>query len=496
MNQRKFAFSWGRKIFFGISWPLSLLVGLLYLRSFILPQSFQEVCYYLLNWVGHFGLLNAIVYYLLFCPVILLMPTYYVTRFWSLFLVIFFNLLIFLDALSFTSFSYHLDSFVGKLLLEEGIHHILGLNAYLWIMAIVVVILSGLLWFRGEIIWRKMQARFSNPVSNWYFLMIVLFIGITRLIYHTGSMNPLLTELFPLNFQFSPKSQEKGQRKLFYPSGKVVCTGKKNPNIVFFVMDVMSEDGWTSNRMPVLYHMKKHAVHFLNHQSVSSDIISGRFSFFYSIPASYSALNSKVGPVFFNELSSRQYQVVEIDENADGVSKLDKFRGWIENLKASDEKPFYLSFRFKEQPEEVDTMIRTITLELEKKDLLTDTEIIFTGAWSGEGKSKIPLMLISSSKKSQEVYHITTPYDVIPSLMENFWGCKRVFKAASIGKPLDKEGEDWLLVHGGEGIGIKDLVTHGFTLLGVGKVVEGEPPARRALIFPALRKMNQFTSPN
>lgn len=495
MNRRKFAFSWGRKIFFGISWPLSLLLSLIYLRSFIFPQTFSEGVYYLLTWIGHLGLLNAAVYFLLYCPITFLMPTYYVTRFWSLLLILGLNLFILLDALSYTTFSYHLYSFLGELLIQEGVHHLLGSSVFLWILGIGILVLSGLIWLRGEVIWRYMQARFSNPVSNWYLVMIVLCVLVSRLLYHSASVHPALTENFPLNLHFSEKTAVDDNRKFFYPSDKLVCPLRNNPNIVFILLDELSAERFTPEMMPSSYHMKGHGTHFANHLNVSSSTEEGRFSFFYSIPSSYRLTARNTQPAILKELASRNYRMAEFGGSND-LSTIDSFRQWITNLSGDENGSFYLSFRIREQGVAADSIIHSIILELQKNDLLLNTHVILTSAWAGEGSSKIPLIWMSPDRKSREITHATSPYDVIPSLMENFWGCKKVFKLASTGEHLEKQEHDWVLFSLPDGFGISDIANNGVTEVRNGKIIEAGIGARRELIFSALKKMNYFTRPN
>ena len=80
MNRRQFALSWGRKLFFGLSWPLSIVLALLYARSFILPANGVDWIYYVASIIGQTGLLTVVFYFVLFCPLVMLFPFYYVSR--------------------------------------------------------------------------------------------------------------------------------------------------------------------------------------------------------------------------------------------------------------------------------------------------------------------------------------------------------------------------------------------------------------------------------
>ena len=163
MNRRKFALSWGRKIFFGISWPLSSALTLVYLRSFILPETVTDWFYFLMTLIGDIGLLNVAFYFLLYCPIALISPTYYIARIWSLLLVLALNLFILVDAISFSSYHLHIYSYLSELYLTEGLHHLIGSLSGFGVLVAGLVALALLIWIRGEMIWRGMQGRFSNP---------------------------------------------------------------------------------------------------------------------------------------------------------------------------------------------------------------------------------------------------------------------------------------------------------------------------------------------
>lgn len=262
MNRRNFVRSWGRKLFFGISWPLSMALATLYLRSFIFPDSIFDWTYFITTFVAHFGLLNALFYFLLYCPVVQIFPTYYVSRLWSLILIIVLNLFIFTDALSFGTFGLHIYSYISKLLWHEGTHHLFG-NKGLLILGAVTFIFSILVWIRGEMNWRYMQGRFSNPVSNWYLVLVFFFLMIGHGLYGLGFVGEKLSDLFPLNYTIKPEHQKLSQNRTFYyPKTKVICSGKKNPNIVLITLREWSDDQFNAETMPHTYHMLSHGIHF------------------------------------------------------------------------------------------------------------------------------------------------------------------------------------------------------------------------------------------
>lgn len=497
MNRRRFAFSWGRKLFFGISFPLSLALSLIYLKSFILPQSFGDIVYFITTWVGHFGLLNALVYFILFAPIVFVFPTYYVSRFWSLILILILNLLILVDALSFANYGLHLYSYLSELLLQEGIHHLLGSNVLLTVIGALLFVFAILIWIRGEMIWRYMQGRFSNPVSNWYIVLILICLVVSKSIYHFGGIHPSLAEVFPLNKNFDRQEiNQPANKKFYYPSSEISCGGKSNPNIVLVTISEWNNIQVTAESMPFFNHIKNHAHSFTNHQNVADDVTSGYFSLFYSVPAYYqSSLKSEV-PAFVAEVTKRSYDVAEFgSKDSTDETTYNNLENWFINRSGDEIRPFYLSLRFNGHPQEADKFLQNIVGKLQQEDMLKNTNIIFTGAYSGTESNLLPLYWVTNEKKFKEFNNPTTPYDVMPTLMESFWNCKKVFKTASVGEPLEKDEQDWFLISLHDGFGIADLKTKGTTVIRNGKILDSGSGARKELIFQALKKLNSFNKP-
>lgn len=497
MNRRRFAFSWGRKLFFGISFPLSLALSLIYLKSFVLPQSLSDIIYFVSTWIGHFGLLNALVYFILFAPVIFIFPTYYVSRFWSLILILALNLLILVDAISFANYGLHLYSYLSELLLQEGIHHLLGSNILITVIGVLLFVFAILIWLRGEMIWRYMQGRFSNPVSNWYLVVIFISLVISKLIFHFGSIHSSLAGVFPLNFNMErPEISQPANRKFYYPSSEISCAGKNNPNIVLVTISEWSNSQVTPESMPFFSHIRNHAHAFTNHQNVSGDISSGYFSLFYSVPSHYQTSLKTESPAIITEINKRNYDVGALgDKDSSDEKTYSDIESWFLNRSGDEIRPFYLSVRFNGHPQEADKYLQNIVGKLQQEDMLKNTNIIFTGAYSGVDSNILPLYWVTNEKKFKEFTNPTTPYDVMPTLMESFWGCKKVFKTASVGEPLEKDEQDWFLISLSDGFGIADLKTNGTTMIRNGKILETGTGARKELIFQALKKLNSFNKP-
>lgn len=493
MNRKKFAFSWGRKIFFGLSFPLSCVLGFIYLRSYILPETASEWIYFIFNVIGHFGLLNALVYFLFFSPVVALVPSYYIARFWSLFLVMSLNILILLDGISFSQYQMHLYSFLGKLYLEDGIQYLLPSQILLTVASVGALVLALFIWLRGESYWRQMQGRFSNPIKNWYLAVIFLSVIISKLFFHYGDIHPQLGTVLPLDVKL-PKEATllTDKRKFHYPKG-LSCQGKKNPNLIMVALKEWGSDQLTPEVMPHVHEMKKHAVNFNNHQNVAFNGQSGLFALFYSIPATYEPLAQNTKPFLLNEMNKRNYEILDWGRgNEDAFSS---FQGWAHERHEDDEKPYFISMVFNKTPAEVDAVIQEMVLILQKKDLLNNTYIVMTGGYSGKTMNQsIPFLYFMPDRKFGEVSYSTSHYDVIPTLVSDMWNCKNAYELTGIGQSLYDQNRSWLLASESGHFRITDLQNNSIVEVLDGSVtIEGS--VRNEMIFSAIKLMNKFYRP-
>ncbi len=494
MNRRKFVLSWGRKLFFGLSWPLTSILALIYLRAFILPESTVGWAFLLLTFFGYFGLVNAIVYFVGYCPLVVLMPTYYFSRIWSLLLIIALNLFVLLDALSFSSYHYHLYSFISKIFLEEGLHYLFGSHAILIITFTGCSIISFLLWLRGDMIWRSMQGRFSNPVKNWYLVLIVMTLLIGKLIFHYGDIHPKISEIFPLYHHFASKevTADDDTRKFYYPTNTLACEGKSNPSIIFITLREFNNTQIRPETTPILTHLRKHALSFTSHHNVASDEDSGMFSLMYSIPASYLSAVKQTQPAIFQELQKRKYEILKF-ENSDEEKTMQEFRQWIANRSNEENQPYFLNINFSSSPRGSDKNIGEVILTLERAKILAGTHLIITGVFSGEDSELIPLLYAGPDRRGGQITHNTSVYDVVPSLMQKAWACKKVFKVATVGYPLEQPQRDWLLITGKNDFKILDFTNNNTTRVQDGSISDTTPTRRHELIFSALKMMTSFS---
>jgi membrane-anchored protein YejM (alkaline phosphatase superfamily) len=500
MNRRKFSLSWGRKLFFGISWPLSCVLGLIYFKSILPPKDFSSWLYLIFNHLGHYGLLNVLAYFLLYCPVVLLLPTYYVSRFWSLILILGLNSLILIDGLTFATYHSHLYGFLSQLVREEGITLIFGSSGSFIVALASLVVFAILVWIRGEQIWRAMQRRFNNQVKNWYLIFIVVTFMLGHALMFFGRANSELSTLYPVNiYQRSTFGPESGLHGIHYPKEKLVCGGRANPNLVVISIREWSKDQLDPETMPNTTHLQTHAQTYSSHWGVSSTGEDGIFSLLYSIPATFKHGIGSVPAAIEGEASKRNYAVTKISSEGNGDpvqhdSKIiDSFR--LLSPTFSEGKPFFVTLTFHQHASEVDKLINDLVLMLQKSGKLSETYLVLTGGFSGDVSKEVPLLVFTPDRSSQQIAHKTSHYDVMPTLMEKMWSCKNAFQA-SMGKSLKDEKRDWLLISGPQSFSVLDFQNQMMTKVSASSILDTPlaPGGKRdrKLLLKVLRKMKEF----
>lgn len=473
MNKKKsFALSWGRKMFFGLGWMLTSLVALSYMQSMIFPQSMETWLFFVVNFVGFYGLILTATYFLIYCPVVILFPSYYIARIWSIFLILFLNLFLFIDSYIFTQYRFHLNSFIFKLIKDpEVIMRTDFTPVKLGVIGFITLFMAILFWIRGEKLWRSMQARFSNPVSNWYLVLIAIsFVGGQTLQYKSETNGKVaitkIAQLFPLSIQLSQanasqtiKHEPRGYKDFYYPED-INCPSKNNKNVVLITFSDWSNHELNEELTPNVFHYARHGISFKNHFSGGKNQDDGFFSLLYSMTPNYSSSvkNQMVLPVFMTELSKAKFDFSYYKKGAD--SPVTQFfpdekeisADYIEsNLADKSERNLVSSFfmqvflasgdlTFK------DSQVKVILESLVKSKLMNDTIVIITGAYSKSEKT--PLLILWPGRKASEVTKVTTHYDVLPTIMEEDWKCKTPMNKFSFGINLFSPEERVSIIQG------------------------------------------------
>ena len=473
MNKKSFALSWGRKMFFGLGWALTSVVALTYFQSMIIPQSASSWMYVFTTFVGYYGVILSLVYFFLYCPVVILFPKYYVSRIWSILLILAVNLGIFFDGYLFSRYRFHLNSFLWNFVADKNALEAFGLSSIkLGLISFVTTVMFFVLWFRGERLWRSMQARFSNPVKNWYLVFVVLCFLASQGMYLYGAAKGTsaiyrLSELFPLNFPLIGKEvlkeqgvtsdlssvKKMGYKDFYYSESVLNCPLRAPKNILVIMLDKWSQDELNASSMPNVSHYGSHGLVFTNHYSGGMNKIDGYFSFLYSLSATYSSSvrNQSVAPVFLTQAKKKKMDVSFFQTG--GMSPVTKylpeekeiFTDYIEaNLIQRNElleaNPFMMHvFLEGGTLTDKDAQVKRIIDLFLKYRQIKDTIIVLTGAYSDQLKT--PFIMIWPGKKPATISKLTSHYDILPSIMLEDWKCKNRASDFSLGKNLFSKEE-------------------------------------------------------
>jgi membrane-anchored protein YejM (alkaline phosphatase superfamily) len=474
MNRRRFALSWARKMFFGLGWPLFSLIGLGYLASQHIPDSPLGIFYYVVSFIGHYGALTSLIYFLLFAPLVWLFPSYYFSRIWSLILLLLTSSFLVMDAYLFTKYRLHISPFVFNLLQEGEGQKVFDLNQMMVLVAgALLLVLLVFIWIRGESLWRLMQRRFSNPVKNWYLVIIALCFIVSHSLHIYGDATGKLAitqwaQLFPLHYPATARAalKELGfdvspsetnplmTGKLHYPKGRMNCSGVSRKNFLFFVTDQWRIDGFPEEVTPSIAHYQEHGISFENHHAVSTDSQDAMFSLLYALPGNYRRVadQEKKTSVFMEELLRREYEFVTPD-----------WASWLELYSTKEVKsPFFgiinVVLSDKNSITAFDELVRNAIEELEIKNLLKDTIVVITSHKGHHSENmRVPLLILWKGKDEVNYKHFTSQYDTIPTLMSEVWRCENSLRNYSYGNSLfSSESRDFHLMTTEEAFAVVD----------------------------------------
>jgi membrane-anchored protein YejM (alkaline phosphatase superfamily) len=389
-----------------------------------------------------------------------------------MFLILFLNILIFIDSYIFTQYRFHLNSFIFKIIKDPDVLMRTDFSPVkLVVMVFITFSMAVLFWSRGEKWWRSMQARFSNPVSNWYLVLITLcFFGAQGIQYKSESNGKVaitqIAQLFPLSISLAKangsqtfKQDPRGYKDFYFPED-INCPSKNNKNVVLITFSDWSNKDLTEELTPNIFHYRSHGISFKNHFSGGKNQNDGFFSLLYSMTPNYSSSvkNQKVLPIFMSELSEANFDFsfykrgVESPVSQFLPSEKEISSDYIEsNLADKSERnlvgPFFMQvflgigdLTFK------DAQVKVILESLIKSKLISETIVIITGAYSQSGNT--PLLIIWPGRKAAEVTKATTHYDVLPTIMQEDWKCKTPMNKYSFGVNLFSTDERTSIIQG------------------------------------------------
>jgi membrane-anchored protein YejM (alkaline phosphatase superfamily) len=508
MNRRNFALSWGRKMFFGVAWPVTAVLMFFYLQSQLLPQGPLSWIYFLVTAVGFSGLITAVCYFLFYSPMIALFPSYYFSRLWGLFLILLVNLALFFDSMIFAQFRFHVNKFVAEIVMGDGLAAVFESRTTLILAGVLAMIITLTYWIQGNRIWRMMQKRFNNPVKNWYLAIVVACLAISHALYQSENFQQFgkgrtLASLFPLNYQsmFFPKSaSHKVLAKFTYPKKKLNCTGKSNPNITIITLSGWKEPSFTEATFPFLYHLPDHGTSFLGHRYPAHDHDEGVFGLLYGIPAYYADQARAYPPAILEEAKKRGYLLFVrssfpsmsnwTEVQSEGQPLAQQWKSWSEGKSG----PYFTFIDYNlSDPMMADTEFKDFFNLLYELNLMKESAYVVTGSHT-TGTETTPLYVIWPDRRKGEWNHFTDHHDVAATLMQNLWGCKNKFADYSEGKSLflgpDK---DWDAFGNENELIIVDHKNGGTVASDWNGNVAGGTNARsRGLLMTALRGISRF----
>jgi len=447
MNRRFFALSWGRKIFFGISWPVSALLFLIYLQSYLIPNSVESWIYFATTSIALSGLFTSLAYFFVYYPLVSTLPGYYMSRIVTVFCVVLIQGGILLDAIVFSRFRFHLKPSHFELLADFSNTGIVPFTSLLLISISLCGFIVFML-FQGGKLWKRMQKRFTNPVSSWYFFLIGACFLISHLIFSGDDFQSFghrqtIASVFPLNYQtlLQKEIQTNNSTAFKYPLEKMNCPGSESPNIFFIVLENLNSRHLTEEEMPFTYHLPDHGTLFTSQHFYSRDPQDGLFGLLYGIPAIHRGVAQKSDPVLLGELKKRDYsfflrsslpELVRFGSKTSDGNFVQSFSDWASESKT----PLFSLVEFSGNDfTAIDQEIQRFFGMLYRKNLMEGSLILITGAHQS-GDDSLPLFIAWPNRRRGEWSHRTTHYDVVPTIMHELWACKNKFSTFSEGKSL------------------------------------------------------------
>ncbi|GEM_PF-4231939 len=467
-SQRRIALVWGRKFFFSYGLLSLMAVGLLFFQHLSRPDSTLSMVYLATSFLGHFGLMITLAYFVFYVPLVWISPGYYWSRFWAASIITALVSVVALDAIVVSQFRWHfyeLFSFKHNLSFDD----ILTVAGIKTVFLVTAAIFWIFLFIIGEKLWRHLQRKFSQTTSNWYlypilgsffFAMIVHIVadykGNQNLIAYDDTfafqVTPTAKKIFSKLGFANEQSTKKdfGHQSFFYPKGKIKCDVTKAKNLVVILVPNWTESQLMSEEESSLLHYASHGQRFALNYVGTENKQEGIFSFFYGLPPFYENgfVSNKIPSVFLETLS-HGHITSELLASSDGAEFLSeqipfsKFEsnealllGFKNKLSATTEETPFALFNYVRHTDhaEVESAVRSIIEEVVTQKKMKTTNIVIASISSSE--TKAPLITLFSNREDQVVNHFSQLVDVVPSLMRDQFKCKNSFNDYSLGSNL------------------------------------------------------------
>lgn len=244
-------------------------------------------------------------------------------------------LLLGLDSLVFSQFSYHLSPFVFNIVFGESASQVFQFSDitifFIIIKIIGVILLQILILFVAKRIAEK-NWNLRVQLFSYFFIIAFLF---THLVYAWADANyyrpitqisnvyplfsPLTAKRFLAKYDLVDREKARKNRDLYdinytntvqYPLEKIISEQPENQkNILFLTIDSWRFDCIDEIVTPNIYKLAEKSQYFTNHYSGSNGTDGGIFSMFYGISGLYWEHFTQIekSPVFIDEMHLQNY---------------------------------------------------------------------------------------------------------------------------------------------------------------------------------------------
>ncbi|WP_299268450.1 DUF3413 domain-containing protein [uncultured Psychrosphaera sp.] len=203
--------SWGHWFTF-TNILLALLFSFFYLSPSQLPETFLGWVYLGVNWIGHFSFLAISCFILTIFPIIALFPHRHHIRGFSSVMATCFQLLLFLDVLSFRGLGYHLSATSLVQLREVEDFYVAHIGNAYWVLLLVVLVailayqfaMSNLTWKR---IHQLQNFKYKNGISTT--LVTIFFISHMMHMWSDATLNADIAKqnnIFPVSYPLTART--------------------------------------------------------------------------------------------------------------------------------------------------------------------------------------------------------------------------------------------------------------------------------------------------
>jgi membrane-anchored protein YejM (alkaline phosphatase superfamily) len=330
---RGFLVRWAAWFWFLVA-TLSMLIGTRYPLVAGLPQETQGVLFLGLLTLSHWYVLYFLLTWLLFVPLLLLLPFPRLLRGVAVVSALLLLLLLVVDLVSFTLFRFHLNGLVFSLLFGGAGDEIFVFDWQLYLYALLglLLALAAVLWL-DRVAWRIAARRGAR--GGGYRLALLLCAAFVAQNFWFAWADAAgwgaITAQARTYPGYTPTRAAREFRALGlvdtaaasprvasasgvvnYPRQPLICHPPAPlPNIFMVVVDSWRYDEISEAVTPHIARFAREAIPFPRHYSGGNNTRTGLFSLFYGLPATYweSFLDARAGAVLVNAMQDAGYQL-------------------------------------------------------------------------------------------------------------------------------------------------------------------------------------------